>query len=239
MKLSLYTAAAFVAGVFVGGWILKDRIDNEAQIEIAEAKGFYKEKANRDFEATVRAFVHQWEGEEAAKELTFKNGKPQIVKLMHTKDEREAIVKENVEAVDVKGAAAEAMDASIALTESLIKDKGYTSYNNLKPVPPSGNTTSTEGVKGAFVISQEEFYDRGLPKQNQITYYEGNDVLVSARGKVVPPDERVLLIGLDTLSKFGEQSGEPNVVYVRNLALGAGVDFEITLDEGEYEAPEV
>jgi hypothetical protein len=223
MKLSIYTAAAFVAGVFAGGWVLRDRINAEAQEEIAEAKEYYQKRARQDFEDTVRAFVHKWEGEEAAEKLEFKNGQPLLGKL----------VKEVPRPEEPKE---EAQEVTVEAAQSLIEHNGYTSYNSMdKPRQPKGETTSTEGIRGPYIISQETFYDHGLEKQNQITYYAGNDVLVSAKGKVVPKEDRTVLIGLDTLSKFGEMSNEDNVVYVRNPNLGAGVDFEITLDEGDYD----
>lgn len=144
-------------------------------------------------------------------------------------DEEVTVVpsKEEIEKVTVEAA------------KTLIETEGYTSYNTLKPaapVRPEGPTTAGEGIRGPYVISQEEFFDRGLDKQNQITYYSGNDILVSAKGKVVAAADRTVLIGLDALSKFGEMSEDDNVVYIRNPNLGAGVDFEITLDEGNYEA---
>lgn len=231
MKLSVYTAAAFVAGVFAGGWVLRDRINAEAQEEIAEAKEYYKKKAQKEYEAVVRGFVRHWEGEEASEKLEFKDGQPLLGKLLSPTLKEEA--KEQVETL--KAAVQQVEDTYKEQAEVLIKNAGYTSYNaNDKPRQPAGETTSTEGVPGAYVISQEEFFDRGLDKQNQITYYAGNDVLVSARGKVVPAGDRVMLIGLDTLSKFGELSEDDKVVYVRNPSLGAGVDFEITLDEGVF-----
>jgi hypothetical protein len=228
MKLSIYTAAAFVAGVFAGGWVLRDRINQEAQEEIAEAKEYYQKRARQDFEDTVRAFVHKWEGEEAAEKLEFKNGQPLLGKLLKPEEERER-AKDFV-------SKAEAQEVTVEAAQKLIEHNGYTSYNSMdKPRQPNGETTSTEGIRGPYIISQETFYDHGLEKQNQITYYAGNDVLVSAKGKVVPKEDRTVLIGLDTLSKFGEMSNEDNVVYVRNPNLGAGVDFEITLDEGDYD----
>jgi hypothetical protein len=223
MKIALYTAGAFVAGVFAGRWLLENTVAAEAAGSIAEAKTFYQEKYQKQYEESVRSFVRKWEGEEAAEKLTFKYGAPQLGDLLKT----EKPTPEEVEETTVEAA------------KTLIETEGYTSYNNLKPaapVRPEGPTTAGEGVKGAYVISQEEFFDRGLDKQNQITYYAGNDTLVSAKGKVVPPADRAVLIGLDALSKFGVESQDDNVVYIRNPSLGAGVDFEITLDEGNYEA---
>lgn len=234
MKLSLYTAAAFVAGVFAGGWVLRDRINAEAQEEIAEAKEYYKEKAQKEYEAVVRAFVRHWEGEESAEKLEFKDGHPLIGKLLTPKLSKEEL-RDQVDLL--RGAVAEVEDNYKEQAEALIQKAGYTSYNAMdKPRQPAGETATTEGIRGAYIISQEEFFDRGLEKQNQITYYAGNDVLVNAKGKIVPNEDRAMLIGLDTLSKFGEQADEDTVVYVRNPSLGAGVDFEITLDEGNYEA---
>lgn len=206
MKIALYTAGAFVAGVFAGRWLMENTLSAEAAGEIAEAKSFYKDK----YEKATREHIEKINAGNKDTVKLLKNAVSEVEEV------RETAAKETV--------------------NSLIQAGAYTSYNNLKPAQPTGETTSTEGIRGPFIISQEEFFDRGLDKQNQITYYAGNDTLVNAKGNVVPAEDRAVLIGMDTLSKFGELSEDDTVVYVRNTALGAGVDFEITLDEGNYGA---
>lgn len=82
-----------------------------------------------------------------------------------------------------------------------------------------------------YVISEEEFglNEEGF-SQVSITYYEGDGTLADERDQEIPfPDP---IVGEDNLIRFGDGSGDPNVVYIRNERLST--DFEVLRSEGKY-----
>lgn len=82
-----------------------------------------------------------------------------------------------------------------------------------------------------FVISKEEFNAGELDfDQTTITYYAADDTLVDEREKVIEDVE--LAVGEDNLKRFGQGSGDNNVLYVRNEKLE--LDFEILKARGSY-----
>lgn len=82
-----------------------------------------------------------------------------------------------------------------------------------------------------FIISVEEFMEeRHDLEKVTLTYYEGDDVLCDDRDVAILDYEKS--IGNDALSKFGELSKEPNVVYVRNEQLE--IDYEIVKDRRSF-----
>lgn len=81
-----------------------------------------------------------------------------------------------------------------------------------------------------YIISVTEFTDNDLDYgQNTISYYAGDNVLADERDQPIPDIEGV--VGMRNL-RFGDGSGDPNIVFVRNDALE--VDFEICQSLGTY-----
>ncbi len=83
-----------------------------------------------------------------------------------------------------------------------------------------------------YLISTEEFManDEFAFDQITLTYFEGDDTLTDEREDIV--SDVVRTVGRDNLLRFGENSQDPNVVYVRNERLRS--DFEIVRDPGKY-----
>lgn len=82
-----------------------------------------------------------------------------------------------------------------------------------------------------YTISFEEFNENEPGhEQTTLTYYSDDDTLVDAMDKPVDAVER--FVGQDNLSRFGDGSGDKNVVYVRNEK--ADMDFEIIRENGSY-----
>lgn len=82
-----------------------------------------------------------------------------------------------------------------------------------------------------YVISVDEYMnDRENYDKNTVTYFEVDDVLVDEREQVIPDVENT--VGIDSLTKFGHNSNDKNVVYVRNERIEA--DFEVLLDTRSY-----
>ena len=81
-----------------------------------------------------------------------------------------------------------------------------------------------------YVITVTEFTDNDLDYgQNAISYYTGDQVLADERDQPIPNIDYV--VGRHNL-RFGDGSGDPNIVFVRNEELG--VDFEICQSLGTY-----
>lgn len=82
-----------------------------------------------------------------------------------------------------------------------------------------------------YVITVDEWGDGEFdwPQQN-LAYFEGDDVLVDEKDDVV--DDADKLVGIVNLTRFGHGSNDSNVVYIRNPQLE--MEFEITRNWGEY-----
>jgi hypothetical protein len=80
-----------------------------------------------------------------------------------------------------------------------------------------------------YVIHKNEV-DEELPGYNSVTYvwYPVDEVLLDEDGSKIEDPEP--LIGLEALLRFGQGSGDPNVVYVRNDRLQ--LHMEIVQEEG-------
>lgn len=84
-----------------------------------------------------------------------------------------------------------------------------------------------------YVLTKQEYMDGELEyEQITLTYFEGDKTLVDERDDVIEPSDADELAGLNNLAKFGLQSEDPNVVYVRNHV--REVDIEINRHEGTY-----
>ncbi len=82
-----------------------------------------------------------------------------------------------------------------------------------------------------YVLTMDEYMNGELEYQQiTLTYFEGDAVLVDERDEVV--EETDDLVGDNNLVKFGLQSNDPNVVYVRNHV--KELDIEITRHTGRY-----
>lgn len=110
-----------------------------------------------------------------------------------------------------------------------------TSRNVFDSVKPTYDEWDWEAEKvlreaGArvFVIHQDEFGDTDNP-ETTLSYYEGDDVLCDENDR--PIEDQHKLVG-DCLDRFGQGSGDRNVVYIRNLDLE--IDLEVTKSSKTY-----
>lgn len=84
---------------------------------------------------------------------------------------------------------------------------------------------------GPYMIMLADWIDNPEKHdQIDITYFEGDDTLVDDREIIIPDIEGT--VTREAIQRFGQYSGDPSVVYVRNSKLG--LDFEITKNEGSY-----
>lgn len=81
-----------------------------------------------------------------------------------------------------------------------------------------------------FILTQREFEEGEHDyTQNTLTYYEGDDVLTDERDQPIHHLQKI--VGVENLL-FGEQSNDPNIVYIRNNHLE--VDFEVCRSTGTF-----
>lgn len=90
--------------------------------------------------------------------------------------------------------------------------------------------TRSDTKKAPYVISIDDFHNtKNYFDKINLTYYSGDGVLVDDKEELV--DDIQNLVG-DNLDKFGAQSEDPDVVFVRNEKMTS--DFEITREKGSY-----
>lgn len=102
-------------------------------------------------------------------------------------------------------------------------------FDNHGPSDEYDLDLSNQGTDRPYIISNEMFEDSELQyNQTTLTYYEGDGVLVDDRDQplTIKPT-----LGEGTL-KFGNASGDVNLVYIRNEKLE--VDFEVCRAMGTY-----
>lgn len=82
-----------------------------------------------------------------------------------------------------------------------------------------------------YVVSQQEFLDGEVGyDQVTVTYYSGDGQLCDENEQIM--DDIEGSVGIDNLDRFGLQSEDENIVYVRNERIG--LDYEIIRDPGLY-----
>jgi hypothetical protein len=126
--------------------------------------------------------------------------------------------------------------------------EGLVQYNTVTPSngAVSGAQTSNVFAKNSFdleeekkrrtdespyVISKDEFMENESEfPQVSITYFAGDDTLVDEEDAPMPEVEAT--VGVDNLARFGQGSGDANIVYIRNPL--TKIEFEVAHSEGKY-----
>lgn len=84
-----------------------------------------------------------------------------------------------------------------------------------------------------YVIHVDEFRDDNKEYSKiSLDYYVVDDVVVDERNMLLPNTDDIL--GEDNLKRFGDGSGDTEIVYIRNEKLES--DFEVTKTLGDYVA---
>jgi hypothetical protein len=91
---------------------------------------------------------------------------------------------------------------------------------------------ATRDPERPYLITQDEFGQNETEfTQATLTWYEGDEVMGNDRDEPVDFDVDEV-VGLDNLKRFGEGSGDRNIVLVRNNELK--MDYEIIRSSGKY-----
>jgi hypothetical protein len=88
-----------------------------------------------------------------------------------------------------------------------------------------------EPADSPYTIGPDAYNDDMIFDKQTITYYAGNDALVTDEDEVLYINDT---IGRESLDKFGEY--EEDTVYVRNEKLG--MDYEVVYFDGCYVSPD-
>jgi hypothetical protein len=118
-------------------------------------------------------------------------------------------------------------EVTVEAAQALIEHNGYTAYNT--PPKPKGPTVATPAISEIPVTITFKEFDNTPPGYEQyvLTYYEGNNILVSQAGKPIKGKDLVRTVGDLLTFKEGEDA-----IYVRNPKLK--MDFEIVRDPNSF-----
>ena len=218
------TGVAIGAGLGVGAYFLlkkrlKSQYEAELQREIEEVRASYKRRVKRQEYKTP---------EEAAEALKAYSEGPSTEKKLKVPASDERIAKE-VRVVRGEGDEPGYVEEE---TETTIEENVFIDG---KPINPFDWNQEVEESKrdpeSPYVISFEEFNENPTDwEQNNLIYYEGDDVLADERDNPIPEIEAT--VGYDNLNRFGHGSQDPNVVYIRNERTEAL--FEVIHNDGKF-----
>jgi len=115
-----------------------------------------------------------------------------------------------------------------SLAEYRKRTRAYRDYSNPDnlDVPGEEDSLSMKEIADTpYIIDSDAFHCDMLHYDKlTITYYEGDNVVVDDQEEIITDPDSV--IGSEALVNFGNQSMDPEVVYIRNEQLS--VDYEIT-----------
>lgn len=114
----------------------------------------------------------------------------------------------------------------VEVLESMAIDLEEDAFVDIEDVQPP-----RERQEHAFVISRQE-YDETEGRHDKVTlyYYVVDDILVGSDEQIV--DDVEYVVGNDALTSFGRDSGDRNIVFVRNDRIST--DFEVIRDPRSY-----
>lgn len=102
-----------------------------------------------------------------------------------------------------------------------------------EPISSVPGFVSVRNPNGPYVISVDEFMEEtdDSPFQKiEMTYFEGDEVLVDMKNQIVP--DIAGTVGAANLHKFGVGTTDKDQVYIRNERLE--IDVEVTRDDQTY-----
>jgi len=233
------TGIAIGAGLGVGTYfLLKKRLsakyEARTQQEVEEVRASYKRRVKRPQEYSTP--------EEATEALkTYQDGdiKANFNRLSPREQaEVKAVVDNMLETEEadtnlkvVRGSGGEPGYVE-AETETVVEENVFIEGRPINPFEWDQEVElSKRDPESPYVISFEEFNENSTDwEQNNLVYYEGDDVLADERDNPVPEIEAT--VGYDNLNRFGHGSQDPNVVYIRNERTEAL--FEVIRNDGKF-----
>jgi len=220
-KITIAAVAGLSIGTGIGYFVAEKRLKTKyeaiAEAEIADMQEMYEQRQIRDNE---------------------KRDNPER-KAPPTEEELNKAYTDSILAQKLEPSA-----ESLQKARDLVDYRGYfkqgeepetveTVVEDPRPVPqPEEYTVADNAVNNRPYVISVEMYMANDENYDQIclTYYQGDNTLVDDADKII--DDVNETINRDSLNRFGEDSGDPNTVYVRNEQREA--DYEIILDERRF-----
>lgn len=237
IRVRYILAGASVASAAIGSGVtyvvmhkrLEKKFGAISEREISEAKDFYEQqfKLNKvgpfsDPETLAEVLVP----EEAADAVTETLQKASAA--LHTY--------KPTEVVDYNSISTEARTERTdePVVEEVVVEEKVTVKNIFQNEPGEWNQELEEAKRNPlfpYIISHEEFLECEYDyEQVQLTYFEGDDVLMGSDDR--PIDDTASVVGDENLNRFGYGSNDRNIVYIRNENIT--LDMEVLRSEGKY-----
>lgn len=215
-QFAVISGLSAAGGVIAGFAVAEKKYAAIAKQEIEEAKQFYSalnkkddystpEKAAETLGLSVEA---ETELREAAVALQTYQGIP--------------IPQVTVKELGVEPDPATQMENAVEVIKNV-----FTDAKVIEEIEDDG----PEDTSKPHLITSEEFMENEVGHtQVTVTYFTGDDVVADARDEAMNDVDD--MIGNLNLNRFGQKSGDPNAIYVRNFAFG--MDFEVLRSRGKY-----
>lgn len=223
------TGVAIGAGIGVGAYFLmKKRLEKQyearLQQEIDEVRASYKRRVKKQqFDSPEEAAdaLHVYQGDSLPPKT-----KEKVIRAVE-----KVLGDEETTTKVVRGRGDEPGYVEVETETSVEKNE----FIDGRPINPFDWNQEVELSKRdpevPYVISFEEFNENSTDwEQNNLVYYEEDDVLADERDNPIPEIEAT--VGYDNLKRFGHGSQDPNVVYIRNERTEAL--FEVIRNQGSY-----
>lgn len=214
----------FAAGLLAGGGTayfltkkyMEDKIETIVDIEVAATKKFYEDKLDKQDRKEKTGDYST--PEKAAKKLR-KANEEDLKNLRQQLVENGYVSETDIEEMDAK------LEELGDLPDILVNDNtpGEEEDVEREHIIHDGETP--------YVITIVEYNEERMEYDKlTITYYSGDETLADEREEIIPDIEAA--VGSDALTRFGDGSGDKNIVYVRNDRIAT--DMEVVLDPGSY-----
>lgn len=219
--LLVAVGSATMGGVL--GWLicekkLKQRYEEQASIEIEEAREHYKTRYKGDEYATPQS----------AAEIRGASTDSGLDKAA-----RALVNYQGGAAEDLSRESEDSSEGDGDSVEVTIEAETVNIFENAETTEPGTHLTQAEvdarTSTAPYIIAYDEFMGSDF-QQKQLTYFEGDDVLMDdTDDQPIPDVQRV--VGRENL-RFGHASGDESVVFIRNDRMS--MDFEVSRNLGLY-----
>lgn len=220
------SAVSFAIGAGAGYFLGVRRLEAE-----------YDRRLEEELDKTIDYYA-RLHGEQEEGEVPLPKRKRKIVE-----DAADAMIAYNSPAAEINSAVLGKLSEGLRRHEWPDKDveqtKGGTNIFEESPPPVAvalevrvqKEPEVTTNVEVPHVIKVDEFGDTDF-EPSSMTYYALDRVLMNELGEQLSEDEIRETIGNLDILRFGELSGDPNIIYVRNTHLQ--MDFEIARSPGAF-----
>lgn len=223
MKIVLAGVAGFALGYFVCKKQLEEKYIRIANEEAAAATQFYKQRAASSGEMDVDAERVEREKEQGKLEDAVSYAEADVAETF-THYEKMVVEPPIEMSPELKAAVSEYQTGVLTPVPHPVPAVP-------KPGPPKPASSGYE--LNPFIIDVDTFLQgESNYEQYTLTYYAGDDVLAGSNDQAIEGKDRRRTIGSDEVLSFGEQSNDPNVVYIRNHLLK--MDLEIAKSDGKF-----